>query len=59
MQLFKSRKKNVCSKIWQPPIASDVFLFQTDSTHTWGTFLAPECLSDKGVPPGLEVQLAS
>lgn len=38
MQLFKSRKKNVCSEIWQQLIASDSSCFQLIPCMGGGSF---------------------
>lgn len=56
MQLFKSRKKNVCSEIWQQLIASDSSCFQLIPCMGGGKFPAQKGTSDKAVTPGLEVQ---
>lgn len=58
MQLFKSRKKNVCSEIWHQLTASDSSRFQP-IPRTGGEVSSQKGIPDKAVTPGLDVQLAS
>lgn len=53
MQLFKSRKKNVCSQIWQQMTASD-----SNCLHAWVRKLPAQELLRTVVTPGREVSLA-
>lgn len=53
MQLFKSRKKNVCSQIWQQMTASD-----SNCLHAWVRKLPAQESLRTVVTPGREVSFA-